>query len=54
MYKKMSRIIKFMTKLFHRCDDCKPMIGMCHGCLKSNITIEDKRLILCHGCCQAS
>ena len=51
MYKKMSRLIKFMTSLFHKSDI---MIGMCHSCWKSNVTIEDKRLILCHGCCQAS
>ena len=28
MYKKMSRIIKFMTSLFHKSDI---MIGMCHS-----------------------
>ena len=52
MYKKMSRLINFMTNLFHKHDD--NMIGMCHSCWKSNVTIEDRRLILCHGCCQAS
>ena len=51
----MSRLIDIMTKMFHRCDDsCTPMMGMCHSCFKTNIEIEDRRLIFCHGCCQAS
>ena len=54
MYKKMSRLINFMTKLFHRCDKCEPVKGICHSCWRSNVTIEDTKLILCHGCCQVS
>lgn len=53
MYKSMSRLRNIMTKIFHACDDCKPMIGMCHSCFKSGVKIEDRRMILCHGCCQA-
>ena len=54
MYKELSRLRGIMTKLFHACDDCAPMRGVCHVCWTSNVEIINRKLILCQDCSQAS
>ena len=45
----MKTLQKLINKIFHR---CKPLIGLCHNCLKSNVKIENRKLIFCQTCSQ--
>lgn len=31
-------------------DDSPPILGLCHGCNRSNVIIKNKRRILCRDC----
>ena len=48
-YIKMKTLQKLINKIFHK---CKPLIGLCHNCLKSNVKIENRKLIFCQTCSQ--